>query len=137
MTVCPSCRATACEELFHRFLALEFNDPAYGAVHHLTVPAYMLQHPHRLSQEGWRQMRATLHAFLVEGRTPQAHRAALRDSVSSSNRTTSLKNGPHQPLPAAFTWSQTIAAVDHTTPQRYRQTIEQWARAVLSDAQSI
>ena len=33
--------------------SLEYVDPAYGAVHHLTVAAYMLQHSSQLSREGW------------------------------------------------------------------------------------
>ena len=33
-----------CEDRFNLALAREFEDPAFGMVHHLTVPAYMLQH---------------------------------------------------------------------------------------------
>ncbi len=33
-----------CRKLFHAVLALEYGDPAYGAVHLLTVDAYALQH---------------------------------------------------------------------------------------------
>lgn len=33
-----------CLKLFHDVLALEYSDPAYGAVHLLTVDAYALQH---------------------------------------------------------------------------------------------
>lgn len=36
-----------CESCFHALLAFENeNPPAFGAVHHVTVIAYYLQHPH-------------------------------------------------------------------------------------------
>ncbi len=48
--VCSRCGATApdgqadCRQLFEEVLALEYSDPAYGAVHLLTVDAHALQH---------------------------------------------------------------------------------------------
>jgi hypothetical protein len=33
-----------CEERFYELLALEFGDPEYFTVHHLTVPCYYIQH---------------------------------------------------------------------------------------------
>ena len=33
-----------CRRLFHEVLALEYGDPAHGAIHLLTVDAYALQH---------------------------------------------------------------------------------------------
>ena len=137
MASCPSCHAFACAERFHQFLALEFVDPQYGAVHHLTVAAYMLQHPGRLSRDGWRGIRDTLRAFLVEGRTPQEHRARVGEQVASNNRTWSLRKGPHITLPDGFTWSQTIEAVDDSDPRRYCREVEAWARRVLADAETI
>jgi hypothetical protein len=52
---CLECGATskACESQFHEFLAKEFTDPKYWAVHHLTVSAYMIQHSSKLTPEGW------------------------------------------------------------------------------------
>jgi hypothetical protein len=47
---CPMCRAKVaggedgCQKLFERVLAKEYSDPAYGAVHLLTVDCYALQH---------------------------------------------------------------------------------------------
>ena len=82
-------------------------------------------------------MRDTLRAFLVEGRSPQEHRARIREHVSSDNRSWSLKNGPRLALPAGFRWTQTIDAVDDAAPGRYCRDIEAWARAVLQDAETI
>ena len=72
MTACPECGAaeTRCEAQFHRFLALEYSDAAYGAVHHLTVAAYMLQHSSKLTAEGWLFERDLLKRFLVVGASP-------------------------------------------------------------------
>lgn len=134
---CAQCGGVGCEERFHSFLALEFVDPQYGAVHHLTVAAYMLQHPERLSEVGWRYMRDTLRAFLVEGRTAPEHRAAIRDQVAGDKRTWSLKKGPRLTLPAGFTWSQTIASVDDADGASYRRDIEAWAQSVLADAETV
>lgn len=41
---CKRCGAHDCRELFHAVLALEYSDPAYGAVNLLTVDAHALQH---------------------------------------------------------------------------------------------
>ena len=69
---CPLCHAEypsgeTCQERFERCLALEFENPGtYGAVHHLTVACYMLQH-NRYSREGWLQARALLAEFVKQG----------------------------------------------------------------------
>jgi len=59
---CPECGATdvACEIRFNEFLILEFTDPGFGEVHHLTVATYMLQHSSKLTRQGWLQMRDLL-----------------------------------------------------------------------------
>jgi hypothetical protein len=60
-TICPSCDArvrdfdgatheyigavAGCWEIFGEVLAREYEQPAYFAVHHLTVDAYAVQHP--------------------------------------------------------------------------------------------
>ena len=52
---CPECGAPAqsCETRYHECLVKEFSEPGYGAVHHLTVATYMLQHSSKLTKEGW------------------------------------------------------------------------------------
>jgi hypothetical protein len=139
---CPECGAPvtekySCTEHFHRFLILEFSDPEYGAVHHLTVAAYMLQHPSRLSRRGWQEMRDLLSRFLDEGITPQAMPADLRAEVDSGQRTWSLVKGPRTELPEGFTWTLTILSVDESGAAQYRLGIERWARQALDDAKTI
>ena len=69
---CPECGAAdnLCQSRFDEFLVLEFTDPGYGAVHHLTVTAYMLQHSSKLTREGWLHERELLREFLVENKPP-------------------------------------------------------------------
>jgi hypothetical protein len=59
---CPECGATyntdeTCEDRFNASQAQELADPAYYAVHHVSVPCFMLQHnrylhPHALQPPG-------------------------------------------------------------------------------------
>src|SRR6185369_4158225 len=63
---CPECGAAECEARYHDFLVKEFEDPGYGAVHHLTVATYMLQHSSALTKEGWLFERNLLREFLIE-----------------------------------------------------------------------
>ena len=81
MPECPDCGAQfpdgeTCRSLFDRLLAHEYDFPdAFGAVHHLTVAAYMLQHPRGYSREAidtWRTIIAesldgvATHAMFLE-----------------------------------------------------------------------
>jgi hypothetical protein len=143
---CPECGALSgapgteedsCTDRFHRFLILEFGDPEYGAVHHLTVATYMLQHPSRLSRKGWLEMRALLARFLEEGISPQAMRAEMRAEVDRGQRTWSLVKGPRMELPEGFSWSLTILSVDDRNAAQYRLDVERWARQALADAAAI
>lgn len=136
-TRCPDCNAENCEEQFHRFLALEYTDMRYGAVHHLTVAAYMLQHPGRLSEDGWYAMRQTLTGFLVHGQNPAEQLSQMTRRMDSGARSWSLSKGPRKSLPSPFTWSLTITAVDASDPVQYCADIEAWARSVLTDAQKL
>jgi hypothetical protein len=82
-------------------------------------------------------MRKTLRAFLVEGRSPQQQRALMRDLLEGRRRAESLKKGERFSLPADFTWSMTIAAVDDAHPDQYGEQIEAWARCVLADVKQL
>jgi hypothetical protein len=62
---CPDCGAEqrageSCEECFHALLAFEAERPeAFGAVHHLTVACYYVQHPRGYSSatlRAWREL---------------------------------------------------------------------------------
>jgi len=138
--LCPECGAApdggeSCEERFHRCLALEFEDSAgYGAVHNLTVPAYMLQHPSRYSREGWLESRRLLVAFLA-GESPAAVRKRNRARLDSGNRPWRMTRGERISPPAGARWSRTIADVGLDDPATYRADVVEWARAVVADTE--
>lgn len=136
---CPECGAAlapgeTCRDRFERCLALEFEDWAgYGAVHHLTVPAYILQHPGAYSRQGWLEARRLLSEFLVAGRSPAQVRRTGRERLDSGSRSWRMAGGEPMVLPPGLVWSRTIAGVRLDNPAEYQADIFAWARAVLSD----
>ena len=137
MEQCPECGAVgsegkSCEELFHICLGLEFSDPAYGAVHNLTVPAYYLQHPSLLSRKGWQEMQATLAGFLVAGVSVGEMRRRATVRLDSGRRDFSFRQGESMAL-SEIVWSATIVDVCLDDPEIYRADIRRWAQAVLAD----
>jgi hypothetical protein len=130
---CPECGASEdCAAYFHECLVKEYIDPAYGAVHHLTVPTYMLQHPGQLSQRGWLEMRNLLVQFCLEGKSPATIRKQNRHRLDSRQRDFSFRKGEPIQLPG-LVWSKTIAEVDLTDPTRYCAEVKAWAQVVLAD----
>ncbi len=138
LNLCPECGAAldpgeSCEERFHRCLALEYEDwTGYGAVHHLTVPAYMLQHPGRYSREGGLEARRLLAAFL-SGKAPTTVRSQNRAHLDSGRRPWRMAGGEPVAPPAGATWSRTISDVRMDDPATYCAGVVEWARAVLAD----
>jgi hypothetical protein len=118
--------AEACETAWGECLSLEFRDPEYGVVHHLTVASHMLQHPSRLSAAGWWAERRLLAEFLDDGKRPEEVR---RRSVPTGR---SLKRGEPQAL-EGMTWSRTVVHVGRGGAEAYRRDVRSWARAVLDD----
>jgi Family of unknown function (DUF5946) len=141
--VCRECGAALapgeqCTERFHQCMAKEFKDPTgYGSVHHLTVPAYMLQHPNRYSREGWLAARRLLVEFLVEGKSPANLRKRDRSLLNSSKRRWSITRGERMAGLEEITWSRTIADVRLFDSKVYCSDIIHWAQAVLSDTEEV
>lgn len=136
---CPECGANGslCKERFDECLALEFSDMRYGAVHHLTVSAYMLQHSSRLSKEGWLYERELLHEFIVERKSPAVIHQQVRDSVDSGRRTFKFKSRDGKPVIQKSVWAKTILDVHLDDPETYCIDITAWARSVLDEAGKI
>jgi hypothetical protein len=139
MMNCPECGApdTLCKTRFGEFLVLEFTDAGYGAVHHLTVVAYMLQHSSKLTREGWLHMRGLLHEFLGENKPPAFIRKQSRDLVDSSKRKFKIASKDGLPVIQKSTWTKTILDVRMENAEVYCADITAWARAVLEDATAI
>ena len=136
---CPECGAseTLCQTRFDEFLVLEFTDAGYGAVHHLTVTAYMLQHSSKLTREGWLHERELLREFLVENKPPAFIRKQNKDLVDSGKRTFKIKSRDGKPVINKSSWTKTILDVRTENAEIYCADVTAWARAVLEEAQGL
>lgn len=136
---CPECGApdTLCQARFDEFLILEFTDPGYGAVHHLTVAAYMVQHSSRMTRAGWLFERNLLREFLVENKSPAYIRKQNRDVVDSGKRTFKIKSKTGIPVIDKTTWNKTILDIHTENAEVYCEDITAWARSVLEESEKI
>jgi hypothetical protein len=137
--VCPECGANlpaggSCNDLFDACLALEYENPsAFGAVHHLTVLAYVLQHPSKYSRQGWLEGRKLLGEFLHNRKSPAEMRTQNRGRVDNSRRTWSITKGEQVTELDGMAWSVTIVGVPLDNVEVYRAGVTRWAQAVLAD----
>ena len=133
---CPECGATdsLCKSRFDECLALEFSNLRYGAVHNLTVCAYMLQHSSQLSKEGWLYERDLLREFIVEEKSPSVIRQQVKDSVDSGKRTFKFKSADGQFVIHKSTWTRTILDVRTEDAETYCTDVTAWARSVLEES---
>jgi hypothetical protein len=90
---------------------LEFADAAYGAVHHLTVATFMVQHSSKMTPEGWLFERNLLKDFLVENKSPAYIRKQNKDVVDSGKRTFKIKSKTGRPVIDKTSWRKTILDV--------------------------
>jgi len=136
---CPECGAPddLCKLRFDEFLALEFSDMGYGAVHNLTVATYMLQHSSKMSREGWLYERDLLREFIVEKKSPSLIRQQVKDAVDSGKRAFKFKSKDGIPVINKSTWTKTILDVRTENAEDYCADVTTWARSVLEEAQGI
>jgi hypothetical protein len=139
MSNCPECGApdNLCQSRFDEFLVLEFTDAGFGAVHHLTVATYMVQHSSKMTREGWLFERNLLKEFLVENKPPAYIRKQNKDVVDSSKRTFKIKSKTGLPVIHKATWQKTILDVRSDSADVYCEDITAWARSVLEEAERI
>ena len=133
---CPECGALdqLCQTRFDEFLILEFTNAGYGAVHHLTVTAFMIQHSSRMTREGWMYERELLREFLIENKPPSYIRKQNKDRVDSGKRTFKIKSRDGKRIIEKSTWKKTILDVRTKNAEVYCEDITSWARSVLEDA---
>jgi len=139
---CPECGANfdeteSCYDRFGVLLEREFTDPEFGRVHHLTVPAYMLQHPSRLSFKGWIEMRRLLHRFVIDGLLPEHVRQQNKRLIDSGKRDWRIKADGTTFNVSGVVWSGTIIDIRLDDANQYQADIERWAWSVLSDTEPI
>ncbi len=141
-TTCSECGAVLiaapCQSIFEKFLALEYADPEYGAVHFLTVSCYMIQHARYSDQAlGWIEQR--LRDNLEKGIPAEEIRRQAARETGQSRRTWPVTRRPEDPPQAKIAWSMTIVDVDskYHDPASYRELVEQWARATLWEMRAL
>src|SRR5215216_1849507 len=136
---CPECGGpdNLCQTCFNEFLVLEFTDTGYGAVHHLTVATFMVQHSSRMTREGWLHERELLREFLIENKPPSFIRKQNKDLVDSGKRTFKFRSKDGVPVIHKSTWMKTILDVRPENADRYCEDINAWARSVLVDSEGI
>lgn len=122
---CLECGAPGalCKTRFDEFLVLEFTNAGYGAVHHLTVATYMLQHSSKLTREGWLHMRELLREFLVENKPPDFIRKQNKDLVDSGKRKFTIASRDGVPVIHKITWAKTILDVRVENADVYCQDV--------------
>jgi hypothetical protein len=136
---CPECGGpdNLCQTRFDEFLILEFTDTDYGAVHHLTVVTYMLQHSSKLTREGWLYERELLREFIVENKPPALIRKQIRDEVDNGKRKFNFKSKDGVPVINKTIWTKTIVDVRAENADVYCEDVTAWARSVLEEAETI
>ena len=118
-------------------MALEYeNSGAFGAVHHLTVVCYMLQH-NAYSRDVWLEARNMLAQFVEEGVSPAAMRGRNRSRFDSAHRSWSITKGAKLPEFETLLWSRTIAGVRLDDPETYCADVQLWATCVLKDTEQL
>jgi hypothetical protein len=134
---CLDCGAPemTCEIRFHEFLVKEFEDAGYGAVHHLTVATYMLQHSSKLTREGWLHERELLRGFLVENKSPAFIRKQNKDLVDSGKRKFKITSKDGVPVINKATWTKTILDVRAENAEVFCADVTAWARSALEDVE--
>ena len=139
MMKCPECGApdNACETRFNACLVKEFEDVFYGAVHHLTVAAYMVQHSSKLTREGWLHERELLREFLIKNKPPAFVRKQNKDLVDSGKRTFKIKSRDGKPVISKTMWTRTILDIRLDNANDYCEDVTAWARSVLDDSEKI
>ena len=140
-SVCPQCGARFeagenCRDQFNVSQVAEVEQPAYYAVHHLSVASYMLQH-NIYASEGWLLTRELLNQFVHHALTPAMARRQNRLKVDSGRRTFSFTKGEKLPGVENISWTITIADVRLDTAAHYCGDVLRWAESVLADSEAL
>lgn len=142
MEACPQCGARlpsgdSCQQRFDQCMALEYESPAaFGAVHHLTVTCYMLQH-NAYARDAWLQARTMLAQFVRDGVTPAAMRQQKLTELDGGRRTWHITRGAKLTEFATIDWTRTIADVRFDDCEIYCADVTRWALSVLADTEHI
>jgi uncharacterized protein DUF5946 len=127
---CPDCGAVLrageiCRDHFDQMLFWETEEPSRGAVHHLMVLCFHLQHPHLYSPQALTDAQVMLADFLEGGVTPHMMRRRMRDRVDLGKRTFKITGDK---VPGAYDhvihWTTTCADVVAAGTYHYCESVE-------------
>ena len=140
---CPECSAAwehgvTCQDHFHQMLFWESENPDNGAVHHLMVLCYHLQHPSLYSPEGLRYSVQLLADFLERGLSTEQVRKRSSAGLGSDRRAWKVKAGPASSASYKYPvqWSLTAADVVAGGAEGYCERVREWARSVHAAVRS-
>ncbi|MES2177121.1 MAG: DUF5946 family protein [Gemmatimonadota bacterium] len=135
---CVECSATydvgnSCRLCFESLLAYENETPvAFGAVHHLTVPAFFLMHPAGYSAAILRAWRDAIAASMDDGVTPRELQRRHRAQFEGSTRV--RQPGARAPEWWPREWPLTVHSIlmpgQRPDADRYVHCAREWAMAV-------
>ena len=128
---------TTCENNFHQMLYWEHENPANGAVHHLTVLCYHLQHPHLYSQRGLEEGMNLLVEFVERGTSLMQIRKQNAERVNSKNRNWNIKASAdsHGAYIHPVHWTMTGVDVVAGGIDNYCENVRAWAESMLKNLQ--
>jgi Family of unknown function (DUF5946) len=139
-SACRQCSATGCKEKYGEMLALEFEQPSvFGAVHHLTVICYNIQHPDAFTDEALAWMRTSLRDIVEKGLSgPELLKRAqgpFSGDFKVKRRDARARDRPDAVpyMPVRTRWSMTVADVCTASPEVYTGDIKAWAKSILKD----
>ena len=140
MSKCTECGAvrsdeSTCQDDFYQMLYWENETPGHGAVHHLMVLCYHLQHPSLYSQDGLAAARRLLVDFVVKGLEPEQVRKQNRDKVDSGKRAWKIKAnaGSAGSYPHPVAWRITAADVVGRGANHYLDSVREWAQSIYDE----
>lgn len=140
---CPVCGAIyqnnlTCESVFNEFLALEFSDAEYGAVHFLTVACYNIQHV-LYSDAALIWIEQQLRDMLESGISPEQIRRRAASQTRPRQREWNITRRVGDAPQTKIAWSMSIidVALWYQDAESYRSLVKQWARKTLDEMQPL
>jgi hypothetical protein len=135
---CPECGApwtdgVTCTADFHQMLFWENQRPELGAVHHLMVLSFNLQHPSVYLLEMLASARQMLADFLEGRLTPQEFRRQNKQRLSSTERTWKITGTPefHGSYDPPIHWTMTARDVVSGGIDHYIENVNRWSSSIL------
>lgn len=120
-----------CREMFEALLAWEWQNPALGAVHFLTVSSYLLQHPVSLTGEAASGLLTAFTQILSGEMTITQVRAQATRAYDAASR---VRRPAHELRPQFRGWSMTVADVYAGGQACAAEGVKAWAQIIRTES---